>query len=130
MLLGKSFYKNKEVKRDVSGINVHEINYRSLLARREMRKSHTTLSTFSGLMNLLPPPMQIESFKEIQDNFSEVYKQKAAISMHNNAVNEFSVSEAEGEEDKINQYYNDKFSDNTVPGDRGKKRFTPLSKVL
>ena len=81
-------------------------------------------------MNLPPPPMQIESFNEIQDNFSEVYKQKAAISMQNNAVKEFSVSEAEGEEDKINQYDNDKFSDKTVPGDRGKKRFTPLSKVL
>ena len=39
--------------------------------------------------------MQIKSFNEIQDNFSEVYKQKADISMRNNAVDEFSFSEAE-----------------------------------
>ena len=42
------------------------------------------LSTFNGLMNFPPPPMQIKSFSEIQDNFSEVYKQIADISMQNN----------------------------------------------
>ena len=35
-------------------------------------------------MNFPPPPMQIKSFSEIQDNFSEVYKQIADISMQNN----------------------------------------------
>ena len=44
--------------------------------------------------------MQIKSFNEIQGNFSEVRKQKVRISMKNNAVNEFSISEAEGEKDK------------------------------
>ena len=44
--------------------------------------------------------MQIKSFNEIQDNVSEVYKQIADVSMHNNAVNEFSVREAEREKDK------------------------------
>ena len=55
--LKKSFYTSKEVKRDVSGINAHEINYRSIIARWETGKGHTALSTFSGLMNLPPPPM-------------------------------------------------------------------------
>ena len=55
--LKKSFYTSKEVKRDVPGINAHEINYRSILARQETGKGHTALSTFSGLMNLPPPPM-------------------------------------------------------------------------
>ena len=37
--------------------------------------------------------MQIKSFSEIQDNFSEVYKQIADIFTKNNAANNFSVSE-------------------------------------
>ena len=81
-------------------MNAHKINYRHILARRETGKDHTALPTFSGLMNLLLPPIQIKSFNEIQDNFSEVYKQIADMSMQNNAVNEFSVGEAEGEKDK------------------------------
>ena len=100
MPLGKSFCTSKEFKRDVSGINAHEINYRSILAMGETGKGHTALSTFNGLMNLPPPPMQIKSFNEIQDNFSEVYKQIADISMQNNVAKEFSVSEAEGEQGK------------------------------
>ena len=100
MLPGKSFYTSKEVKRDAFGKNEHEVNYRSILARRETGKGHTALSKFSGLINLPAPMMQIKSFNEIQGNFSEVWKQKVRISMKNNAVNEFSVSEAEGEKDK------------------------------
>ena len=41
------------------------------------------------------------SFNEIQDNFSEVCKKNFDISLQNNAVNEFSVSEADGEKDKL-----------------------------
>lgn len=66
---------------------------------RETGKGHTNLSTFNGLMNL-PSPMHIISFIKIQDNFSEVYKQVAVISMQN-AANEFSFSEVEGEKDKL-----------------------------
>ena len=51
-------------------------------------------------MNSPPPPMQIKSLNESQDNICEVYKQIADIFMQNNAVNEFSVSEAKGEKDK------------------------------
>ena len=88
----KTFYTSKEVERDVSGINAHEINYRPKLARQKTGKGHTALLTFSALMNLPTPPMQIKSFNEIQHNFSAVYKQKTDI--QNNAVNEFSVSKA------------------------------------
>ena len=90
---GKIFYASKEFKTDASGINSHGINYRFIFARWETGKGHTALPTFSGLMNLPPPPMQIKSFNEIEDNFSEVYKQIADIFTKNNAANNFSVSE-------------------------------------
>ena len=77
---GKIFCTSNEVKIDLCGINTHEINYRSIVAMRETGKGHTNLSTFNGLMNL-PSPMHIISFIKIQDNFSEVYKQVAVISM-------------------------------------------------
>ena len=39
---------------------------------QETGKGHTALSTFSGLMNLPPPSMQIKSFNEIQDNYKQI----------------------------------------------------------
>ena len=51
-------------------------------------------------MNLRPPPTQIRSFNEIQDNFSAVCKQIPKISIQNNAANEISVSKAQGEKYK------------------------------
>ena len=43
-----------------------EINYRTVIAIRELEKGHSGLEKFCGLMNL-PPQMNVKAFNDIQD---------------------------------------------------------------
>ena len=50
----KFFYTNKEVKSNNAGPSPFEINYRAIIAMREIEKGFTELSNLCGFMNLPP----------------------------------------------------------------------------
>ena len=50
----KFFYTNKEVKSNNAGASAFEINYRAIIAMREIGKGFTELSNLCGFMNLPP----------------------------------------------------------------------------
>ena len=50
----KFFYTNKEVKSNNAGASPFEINYRAIIAMREIGKGFTELSNLCGFMNLPP----------------------------------------------------------------------------
>ena len=48
-----------------------QIHNHFIIAMREIGRGHTALKTFCGVMNM-PPPMQIISFNEMQQNIASV----------------------------------------------------------
>ena len=60
------FYTSKEVKSDNPGSSPFKINYRAIIAMREIGKGFTGLSKFCGFMNL-PPPMNVKPFNDMQE---------------------------------------------------------------
>jgi len=63
----KEFFTSKSFINNKPGNNPYEINYRSVLAMREIGKGHTSLATFCGYMNM-PPPLSRKAFNDIQGN--------------------------------------------------------------
>ena len=65
----------------------YEINYRTVIAMKEMEKGHFALGKFCDLMNL-PPPMNVKAFKDIQYKIHSIYQRIADAKMKN-AADEF-----------------------------------------
>ena len=92
----KFFYTSKEVKSDNPGASPFEINYRAIIAMREIGKVFTGLSNFCGFMNL-PPPMNVKAFNDMQEKITSTYAYVADGSMEN-AANEFIPEQGQGNE--------------------------------
>ena len=72
----QSFYSSKEDEKQGSGMSPFEINYRTVIAMREIEKGHSGLERFCGLMNL-PPPLNIKAFNGIQDKIHSIHQRVA-----------------------------------------------------
>ena len=67
----------------------YQVNYRSVLALREIGKRHTALSTFCGYMNI-PEPMDKKACQDIQKKLHCAYTETVESRMLR-AANEFQV---------------------------------------
>ena len=76
----KFFYTSKEVKSNNPRASPFEINYRAIIAMREIGKGFTGLSKFCGFMNL-PPPMNVKAFNDMQEKMASTYTYVADGSM-------------------------------------------------
>ena len=106
----KFFYTSKEVKSDNPGSSPFKINYRAIIAVREIGKGFTGLSKFCGFMNL-PPPMNVKPFNDMQEKIASTYTYVADGSMKN-AANEFICEQGQG-----NENIADNIADITVSND-------------
>ena len=84
------------MKSDNPGASLFEINYRAIIAMREIGKGFTGLSNFCGFMNLLPP-MHVKAFNDMQEKIASNYTYVADGSMKN-AANEFIPVQGQGNE--------------------------------
>ena len=83
----QSFYSSKEVEKQCSGMSRFEINYRTVIAMKEIGKGHSALEKFCDLMNI-PPPMNVKAFNDIQYKIHSIYQRVADAKMKN-AADEF-----------------------------------------
>ena len=121
----KTFYTSKEVKSDNPGASPFEINYRAIIAMREIGKGFTGLSNFCGFMNLPPPPMNAKAFNDMQEKIASTYTYVADGSMKN-AANEFIPAQGKG-----NENIADNIADITVSNDVSwQKRGPSLNDVV
>ena len=98
------------MKSDNPGASLFEINYRAIIAMREIGKGFTGLSNFCGFMNLLPP-MHVKAFNDMQEKIASNYTYVADGSMKN-AANEFIPVQGQG-----NENIADNIADITVSND-------------
>ena len=82
------------MKSDNPGASPFEINYRAIIAMREIGERFTGLSNFCGFMNL-PPPMNVKAFNDMQEKIASAYTYVADGSMKN-AANEFIPAQVQG----------------------------------
>ena len=90
------FYISKEVKSDNPGASPFEINYRAIIAMREIGKGFTGISNFCGFMNL-PPPMNEKAFNDMQEKIASTCTYVTDGSMKN-AANKFIPAQGRGNE--------------------------------
>ena len=77
----QSFYTIKCLNQTLGCDNQSfEINNRAITAMTEIGGGHTALKTFCGFLNM-PPPMQIKSFNEMQQNIASACQVSANDSM-------------------------------------------------
>lgn len=73
---------DKIPRNDKPGPNLFDINYRAIIAFREIGKGYNAISKFCGVMNF-PSAMVRTTYKSISHEISEAYTKCAEVSMKN-----------------------------------------------
>jgi len=103
----REFYSSKKIDRNhLSGPNPFDVNYRSVIAFREIGNGHSSLTKFCGLMNS-PSPMCHTVYQKIKHEIGDAYKDSAEKSMKDAAL----------EIKEINESYPESLFDIDVSGD-------------